>query len=208
MSKIQVQGVHHITFVGSNRETIIDFYQGVLGMPLVFEQPNLDVPEETHLYFDPGDGRLITFFVRPTRSDDPAPNPQGIGNLHHLAYNVSRAVYTQVAERLNERGIWNTGNIDRGFMDSIYFRDPNGQLLEMACYKFVPPEGCTTADVLITAHRLRVAAGDYNIQDSHLADAIAELIERKGLSLAAKELPKAEAAKAKEKAGEVELEIS
>ena len=77
MSKIQVQGVHHITFVGSNRETIIDFYQGVLGMPLVFEQPNLDVPEETHLYFDAGDGRLITFFVRPTRSDDPAPNPEG-----------------------------------------------------------------------------------------------------------------------------------
>ena len=33
MSKIQVQGVHHITFVGSNRETTIDFYEGVLGMP-------------------------------------------------------------------------------------------------------------------------------------------------------------------------------
>ncbi len=42
MTKIQTQGVHHITFVGSNREAIIDFYQGVLGMPLVFEQPNLD----------------------------------------------------------------------------------------------------------------------------------------------------------------------
>ena len=53
MTKIQTQGVHHITFVGSNREAIIDFYQGVLGMPLVFEQPNLDVPEEMHLYFDP-----------------------------------------------------------------------------------------------------------------------------------------------------------
>src|SRR6266704_5244663 len=115
MPKLQVQGVHHLTFVGSNRETTIDFYQGVLGMPLVFEQPNLDVPEETHLYFDAGDGRLITFFVRPTRTDDPTHNPQGIGNLHHLALTVSRAVYTQVAERLNELGIWNTGNIDRGF---------------------------------------------------------------------------------------------
>jgi len=183
MSRIQVQGVHHITFVGSNRETTIDFYQGVLGMPLVFEQPNLDVPEETHLYFDAGDGRLITFFVRPTRSDDPTPNPQGIGNLHHLALTVSRAVYTQVAERLNERGIWNTGNIDRGFMDSIYFRDPNGQLLELACFKFVPPEGYTYADVLYAAHRIRVAQGDYNIDDSHLADAIAELVGRKAVSL-------------------------
>lgn len=178
-AKIQVQGVHHITFVGSNREATIEFYQNVLGMPLVFEQPNLDVPDETHLYFDPGDGRLITFFVRPTRVNDPAPNPEGIGNLHHLAFTVSRATYTQIAQRLNERGIWNTGNIDRGFMDSIYFRDPNGQLLEAACFKFVPPEGYTFSDVLATAHRLRVAAGDYSIEDRHLADAITELTERR-----------------------------
>ncbi len=182
MSKIQTQGVHHITFVGSNREATIDFYQNVLGMPLIFEQPNLDVPEENHLYFDAGDGRLITFFVRPTRVNDDTPNPQEIGNLHHLAFTVSRATYTQVAQRLNDRGIWNTGNIDRGFMDSIYFRDPNGQLLEMACYKFVPPEGYTASDVLATAHRIRVAAGAYNIGDAHIADAIAELTERKAPS--------------------------
>jgi len=179
MTKIQTQGVHHITFVGSNREAIIDFYQGVLGMPLVFEQPNLDVPEEMHLYFDPGDGRLITFFVRPTRVDDPAPNPENIGNLHYIAYTVSRATYTQVAARLKELGIENTGPIDRGFMDSIYFRDPNGQLLEMACFKFTPPDGYTMADVLSTAHRLRVENGDYAIADKHLADAIVELTARK-----------------------------
>jgi glyoxalase family protein len=183
MAKIQAQGVHHITFVGSNRQATIDFYEGVLGMPLVFEQPNLDVPEETHLYFDPGDGRLITFFVRPARANDPAPNPEGIGNLHHLAFMVSRATYTQVARRLNERGISNTGPIDRGFMDSIYFRDPNGQLLELACYKFEPPAGYTHADVLAAAHRIRIAAGDYNIDDAHLADAIAELAERRAPSL-------------------------
>jgi glyoxalase family protein len=185
MSKIQVQGVHHITFVGSNRETTIDFYEGVLGMPLIMDQPNLDVPGETHLYFDAGDGRLITFFVRPGKADDPTPNPEGTGNLHHLALNVSRATYTQVAQRLNERGIWNTGNIDRGFMDSIYFRDPNGQLLELACFKFVPPEGFTYGDVLAAAHRIRVAAGDYNIEDRHLADAINELVERRTTSLTA-----------------------
>lgn len=179
MTKIQTQGVHHITFVGSNREAIIDFYQGVLGMPLVFEQPNLDVPDELHLYFDPGDGRLITFFVRPTRVNDSTPNPQGIGNLHHLAYTVSRATYTQIVERLKELGIENTGPIDRGFMDSIYFRDPNGQLIEMACFKFVPPEGYTLADVLGLAHRLRVANGEYAIADKHLADAIQQLTEQR-----------------------------
>lgn len=175
MSILQTQGVHHITLVGSNREATIDFYQGVLGMPLVFSQPNLDVPDEEHLYFDAGDGRLITFFVRPSRVNDPTPNPEGIGNLHHLAFAVSQVVYNQVVERLKERGIENTGPIDRGFMHSIYFRDPNGQLLELAYYKFTPPQGFSYADVLALAHRLRVEAGDYAIEDRHLADAIAEL---------------------------------
>ena len=179
MATIQVQGVHHLTFVGSNREAVIEFYQGILGMRMVLDQPNLDVPGEEHLYFDPGDGRLLTYFVRPTRENGQAPNPEEIGNLHHMALTVSRAVYTQVVERLRDLGIENTGPIDRGFMDSIYFRDPNGQRLELACYKFVPPEGFTYADVLAAAHRIRVAAGDYNVADRHLAEAIKELSQRK-----------------------------
>jgi len=179
MTIIQTQGVHHITFVGSNREETIKFYQGVLGMPLVFEQPNLDVPEENHLYFDAGDGRLITFFVRPTRQNDPSKNPEGIGNLHHIAFTVSRATYDQIAKRLNDLGIANTGPIDRGFMNSIYFRDPNGQLLEMACFKFDPPQGYSVADVLRKAHELRVNAGKYAIDNDDLADAIAELTRQR-----------------------------
>ena len=179
MAKLQVQGVHHLTFVGSNREAVIDFYQGLLGMRLVLDQPNLDMPGEEHLYFDAGDGRLLTYFVRPTRVNDPTPNPEDIGNLHHIALTVSHVVYTQVVARLAEMGIENTGPIDRGFMDSIYFRDPNGQRLELACYKFVPPEGCTVADVLAAAHRIRVAAGDYNVEDRHLAQAIEELNQRR-----------------------------
>ena len=49
----------------------------------------------------------------------------------------------------------------------------------MACFKFEPPQGSTVADVLFTAHRIRVEAGEYAIENSHLADAIAELTERK-----------------------------
>ena len=55
MRKLQTQGVHHITLIGADRQTSIDFWEGVLGMPFIFEQPNLDVPEENHLYFDPAD---------------------------------------------------------------------------------------------------------------------------------------------------------
>ena len=54
MRKLQSQGVHHITIVGADRQTSIDFWEGVLGMPFVFEQPNLDNDAESHLYFDPG----------------------------------------------------------------------------------------------------------------------------------------------------------
>ncbi len=178
MKKIQTQGVHHITLIGADRQTSIDFWEGVMGMPFIFEQPNLDVPEESHLYFDPGDGRLITVFTNEERQPDPTRNPEGIGNLHHIAFTVSRATYTQIAKRLNERGVKHSGEIDRGFMDSIYFRDPLGQLFECASYKFEPPVGYTHAHVLFEAHKLRVERGDYAISDEHLADAIELLVHR------------------------------
>ena len=91
---------------------------------------------------------------------------------------MSRATYTQAVARLRERGIANSGEVDRGFMHSIYFREPLGQLLELACYKFEPPAGSTHADVLREAHNIRVAAGARNIADEHLADAI-EVLSRK-----------------------------
>ncbi len=184
MKKIQTQGVHHITFIGADRQTSIDFWEGVLGMPFIFEQPNLDVPEQNHLYFDPGDGRLITVFTREDWRPDPRPNPEGIGNLHHIAFTVSRATYTQTKERLDERGIPNTGEIDRGFMYSIYFRDPLGQLFELACYKFDPPAGLSHAEVLLEAHLLRSARGAYAIEDQDLADALEKLtrLTRRSLS--------------------------
>lgn len=172
---IVTQGVHHITLVGADRQTSIDFWEGILGMPFVFEQPNLDDPAQGHLYFDPGDGRLITVFTREDWQADPSPNPNGIGNLHHLAFNVSRATYRQAVKRLKEAGFASSGEIDRGFMDSIYFRDPLGQLLELACYKFEPPQGRTHADVLATAHRIRVERGGLNIEDQDLADALIAL---------------------------------
>ncbi|MGE0767065.1 MAG: VOC family protein [Hyphomicrobiaceae bacterium] len=178
MTIVQTQGVHHITLNGADRKTSIDFWDGVLGMPLVFEQPNLDDHSVNHLYFDPGDGRLITIFTSEDRRPDARPNPNGIGNLHHLAFIVSRATYTQAARRLAEAGYTSSGEVDRGFMDSIYFRDPLGQLMELACYKFDPPAGSTHADVLAEAHRIRVRMGALNIADEHLADAIATLTVR------------------------------
>ena len=150
MQRTQVQGVHHITLVGSTRQSAIDFWQGVLGMPFLFEQPNLGKPDENHLYFDPGDGRLLTVFTNESREDARRHAPREVGCVEHLAFNV--------------------------FMDSIYLHDPNGLKVELACYKFETPEGFRDVDVLMKAHHLRVERGDHHITDEHLADAIELLL--------------------------------
>jgi catechol 2,3-dioxygenase-like lactoylglutathione lyase family enzyme len=144
---IPTMGVHHITLIGSNRQDTIDFYSGVLGMPFVFEQPNLDVPEESHLYFA----------------------------VHHIAYAVSRETFDRAVKGLEELGFPNSGRVDRGFMDSLYFRDPNGHLIELAVYVFEPPDGVSRREVFEVAHKIRVEKGDYNIAQEHLDAAIAQL---------------------------------
>jgi catechol 2,3-dioxygenase-like lactoylglutathione lyase family enzyme len=188
--KLQSQGVHHITLVGADRQTSIDFWEGVLGMPFVFEQPNLDRPSESHLYFDPGDGRLITVFTNEDRAPEPERTPTDPGCVHHLAFAVSKASFDQAVERLGERGIRHSGVKDRGFMDSIYFEDPLGLLIELASYRFEPPHGFTHADVLLEAHKIRVQRGDYNIAQIHLADAIEALVHRSRESLSEDRSPK------------------
>ncbi len=190
MRKLQSQGVHHITLVGADRQTSIDFWEGVLGMPFVFEQPNLDRASESHLYFDPGDGRLITIFTDENRKPDPRRTPTDPGCVHHIAFSVSRVTFLQAVERLGERGIDNTGPKDRGFMDSIYFNDPLGLTIELASYRFEPPAGFSHADVLMEAHKVRVARGDYAIAEIHLADAIELLVERSRETLSGDRAPK------------------
>src|SRR3979411_541200 len=129
MRKLQSQGVHHITICGADRQTSIDFWEGMLGMPFVFEQPNLDNESESHLYFDPGDGRLITVFSSQERTPLLRRSSTERGCVHHLAFSLSRATFQQAVERLDERGIKHSGVMDRGVMDSNYFIDASGRLI-------------------------------------------------------------------------------
>ena len=156
----------------------------------VFEQPNLDRASESHLYFDPGDGRLITIFTDETRKADPRRTPTEPGCVHHIAFSVSRVTFLQAVKRLEDRKIKNTGVKDRGFMDSIYFNDPLGLTIELASYRFEPPQGFTHADVLFEAHKIRVERGDYNIAEVHLADAIEAMVARRTSSLSSDRSPK------------------
>jgi len=190
MEKLQTQGLHHITLVGADRQTSIEFWEGLLGMPFIFEQPNLDNASESHIYFDPGDGRLITVFTREDRKPVARRTPTDPGCVHHIAFNVSRAVFMQAVARLDARGIKHTGVRDRQIFDAIYFEDPMGLLIELSSWKFEPPAGFGYAEVLYEAHLLRVSKGDRAIGEVHLADAIELLITRARNSLSADRSPK------------------
>ncbi|NIR35400.1 MAG: hypothetical protein GWO00_11980, partial [Gemmatimonadetes bacterium] len=60
---ISTRGINHPALVGRNREETVDFYTRVLGMRLVLDQPNLDDPSSTHLFFEAGPGNFIAYFV-------------------------------------------------------------------------------------------------------------------------------------------------
>ncbi len=74
-------------------------------------------------------------------------------------------------------------------MDSIYFEDPLGLTIELACYRFEPPYPYTHAEVLLEAHKLRVERGDHHIGEIHLADAIELLVLRSRASLSSDRSP-------------------
>ncbi len=175
MSFLQVQGIHHITLNGADRQTSIDFWQGILGMALIFEQPNLDDTSINHLYFDCGDGRTITVFTDEARKPVKQPLPQPEGSIHHIALWVGQATINTAKDRLKAAGISSTGIKDRGFMDSLYFRDPLGLLVELASYKFTPPLGYTHAQVLTRAHEISQARRTVAIEESDIADALLAL---------------------------------
>ena len=155
------------------KQSAVDFWEGALGMPFVFEQPNLGKPDENHLYLEPGDGRCDRPETSRVRTHGGTTARDGC--VEHMAFNVSRATFQQAPARLRDRGI-DFIQRDRGFMDSIYLHDPNGLKVELACYKFETPEGFRAVDVLMKAHRLRVERGDHHITDDHLADAIESLL--------------------------------
>ena len=147
-------------------------------MKLIFEQPNLDDETENHLYFDCGDGRTVTVFTNELRKGKKEPLDTSVGSVHHLAFWVSQSTIRVAEKKLKERDIGSSGIKDRGFMDSIYFRDPLGLLIELASYKFDPPIGFTHANVLEEAHKLRIKRNALNIQDEDIASAIKKLRQK------------------------------
>ncbi|MEF8974922.1 MAG: VOC family protein [Halapricum sp.] len=169
---IHTTGVDHITLIGSNEEETIAFYRDLLGMPLVLRQPNLDDPASTHLFFDTGDGRILTFFVN-DRESDPRPVGGQVGSVHHVSFRIDPDRFVEVREALADEGR-QFNDFDRGIFRSLYTRDHNGMLIELATDRYDVPDD-RRAEVLATIQRIREDAGADYAQDEHLEQALEEL---------------------------------
>ncbi|MFB6254295.1 MAG: VOC family protein, partial [Halobacteriaceae archaeon] len=172
-SPIHLQGTDHITISGGNLEQTIEFYRDVLGMPLVLCQPNLDQPELTHLFFDTGDGRLLTFFVSEDQQSNENPPRVQQGQVHHLAFSVEPDRLADVKQNLSDIGK-HYNEFDRGAFHSVYTRDHNGLTLELVADKYAIPDD-KRGMVLAKAHQIRVEQGAEFVDDEHMQAALDEL---------------------------------
>jgi glyoxalase family protein len=118
--------------VSTDAARTLAFYRDVLGLPLVKKTVNFDDPGAYHLYFGDADGSpgtLLTFFEWPASPR----GSWGAGGVHHVALGVSTyEALLKWKRRLTDAGVRVTGPVDRGYFTSLYFADPDGQILEIA----------------------------------------------------------------------------
>ena len=131
-----VLGLHHTAYRCRDAEETRRFYEDILGLPLVHVVKESHVPstgENTpfaHLFFQLADGSCIAFF---DLGDDIAaePSPNTPAWVQHIAFRVpSVDALAAMKSRLEANGIKVIGVTDHGFVNSIYFFDPNGVRLE------------------------------------------------------------------------------
>src|SRR5262245_57540720 len=157
--RFELGGVNHLALVCRDMQRTVDFYSGVLGMPLV-KTIELPVGMGQHFFFDCGGGDCLAFFWFP---DAPEPAPgvsapkarpdQGeltsaIGSMNHVAFDVPPERIEEYRDRLLAAGVdctevANHDDSEYGiskrmhpgvFVRSIYFMDPDGILLEFAAW--------------------------------------------------------------------------
>lgn len=163
--EFELGGINHVALVCSDMQRTVDFYSGVLGMPLI---KSLDLPDGMgqHFFFDAGNGDCVAFFWFTDAPDGetgetvPAALPgvgdivTAVGSMNHLAFHVPAERFDDYRQRLIDKGV-TVGpvlNHDNSpaqvapkmrpgvYVRSFYFTDPDGILLEFACWteEFTP----------------------------------------------------------------------
>lgn len=157
--KFELGGINHLALVCKDMARTVDFYTNVLGMPLV-KTIELPMGMGQHFFFDCGGGDCVAFFWFP---DAPEAEP-GVssaaalpgkgdlatahGSMNHVAFNVPVDKFDDYVEKLTAAGVavsdvsnhddseWTVSKeLHEGvYIRSVYFFDPDGILLEFACW--------------------------------------------------------------------------
>ena len=132
--RMRLTGVHHLTAITRDLDATTAFYRDLLGLRLVHAGPSDDDPDARHHWFSAGEGEpgtLISFLEYPSMS----PGTIGAGSVQHFALTVG-SPEEQLAwvDYLRSRGVACSDVFDRGGFRSIYLRDPDGNIVEIATH--------------------------------------------------------------------------
>lgn len=119
------RGIHHAALLSSDVRRTIEFYQGLLEMPLTEIFENRDYPGSDHFFFDVGAGNLLAFFTLPGL--DLGPYQEVLGGHHHIAISVTREKWDLLRAKLDDAGI----DYLLESRSSLYFAGPDGERLEL-----------------------------------------------------------------------------
>lgn len=158
-ASFELRGINHLALVCRDMSRTVEFYRGVLGMPLV---KTVELPHGLgqHFFFDVGNGDCLAFFwfsaaPEPVEGITTAAGLPGnadfttaIGTMNHVAFDVAPEHFDEYRRRLIARGIEVSGVMNHDdseltvasemhpgvYVRSIYFKDPDGVLLEFAAW--------------------------------------------------------------------------
>jgi len=129
-SDMKLTSFNHATPVSSDASLTARFFDKFLGLKNMYTRPNPD-QSGTHLVAIGNDERPD--FLRYLFTPNPRDGDVGVGSIHHIAVAVEDdEAQRKVLRRLNIAGVPNSNIVDRFWFKSLYFRDPDGNLLEVA----------------------------------------------------------------------------
>jgi glyoxylase I family protein len=121
-------GVHHLALICADPERTIQFYQDLLGFPLVELFENRDYEGSSHFFFDIGAGNMLAFFDFPGLGLEAV--PEGLGGVQHVAISVTPDTFEMLKRKLDDAGVQYIGP-DMGVHESVYFKDPDNIQVEL-----------------------------------------------------------------------------